>query len=618
MLNSTPARFACLAILAGLPAASADGPAPDPLRARVEALIAPLGPSATVSVAYRDLKTGASFAIGGDRPTHPASTMKIPVMMEVYRQAAGGRLSLDDRLKVRNEFASLVDGSPFRLDPKDDSELSLYKRVGEEATVRELVRLMITESSNLATNLLVDRVGAGSITAFARELGAEGVEVLRGVEDGKAFAKGINNVATAPGLAVLLESLAEGKAVSPAASAEMMDILRAQKFNDGIPAGLPPGAVVAHKTGAIKGVYHDVGVVEVPGRDPFVLVVLTRGSRTRRPRTSSSPRSPAPRTKSPPPDEPRIERFPMKAARFAALPLLIVALAGRPLIGGGLPAGDPKAEGFDPSKLARIQGVLDDLVAREKVAGMATLVARNGKVVHLAAAGRRDVEADRPLDRSTLFRIASMSKPITSAAVLILVDDGAINLDDPVAKFLPEFAAPRVLAAGPGQAVLVPAEGPITIRHLLTHTSGLCYRFAAPPGLVDAYIDLGISDGLAETPGTIGENVHRLARLPLAHQPGARFTYSLSTDVLGRVVEVASGRTFDEFLRDRLFRPLKMDDTGFLVPGPKRGRLAAVYMPRADGKFRRAPTRRSRWARWSSPPTSRCGRPAITTPEARG
>jgi len=284
----------------------------------------------------------------------------------------------------------------------------------------------------------------------------------------------------------------------------------------------------------------------------------------------------------------------MKPARSAAL-LILVASMARPLLGAELPAGDPRAEGFDPARLGQIQGVLDGLVARKKVAGASTMVVRHGKVVHLAMAGKRDIEANRPLDRSTLFRIASMSKPITSAAVMVLADDGALKLDDPVAKFLPEFASPTVIvipdSAGgaPAQPSIVPAERPITIRHLLTHTSGLAYRFAAPPALAPLYVESAISDGLHETPGTIADNVKRLARLPLAHQPGAKWTYSLSTDVLGRVVEAASGKTLDEFLRDRLFRPLKMDDTGFVVPDRKRARLAAVYMPHVDGTFRRAP-----------------------------
>jgi beta-lactamase class A len=264
----------CLALSAG----SEAPPREDRLRERIEAILAPLGPGVTVAVAFRDLESGREVLVRPDLPIHPASTMKVPVMMEVYRQASAGKLSLDDHLPIKNSFVSIADGSLYTLDPKDDSELTLYDRVGKEATVRELVRLMITESSNLATNLLIDRVSAASTTAFMEALGAGGVRVLRGVEDGKAYAQGLNNVATARGLSTILVRLAERSAVSEGASIEMLGILRGQKFNEGIPAGLPEGTPVAHKTGSFRGVYHDIAVVEPPGRKPFVLVVLTRGS----------------------------------------------------------------------------------------------------------------------------------------------------------------------------------------------------------------------------------------------------------------------------------------------------------------------------------------------------
>jgi beta-lactamase class A len=249
----------------------------DSLRGRIEALIAPFGDKVIVEVAFRDLETSETCLIRADEPIHPASTMKVPVMLEVYRQANEGKLSLDDRLPIKIEFASIVDGSPFALDPKDDSELALYKRVGELVTIRELVRLMITESSNVATNMLVEKVSPTSTTIYMKELGADGLKVLRGVEDNKAYAKGMNNVATARSLMMVLARLAEGSAVSKVASDEMLGVLRGQKFNEGIPAGLPKGTTVAHKTGSFQGVYHDVGIVEVAGRKPFVLVVLTRG-----------------------------------------------------------------------------------------------------------------------------------------------------------------------------------------------------------------------------------------------------------------------------------------------------------------------------------------------------
>ena len=233
-------------------------------------------PNAEVAIAYRDLASGEDVLINADVPFHAASTMKIPVMMEVFRQAEAGKLSLDESITLKNEFASLVDGSPYALKPEDDSELTLYNRLGEKRSILELVRPMIVESSNLATNLLVDRVSAAKTTEFMKALGARGVKVLRGVEDSKAYAKGMNNEVTARGLLTLLAKLAERQVVSTRASDAMIAILRDQKFREGIPSGVPAGVVVAHKTGWFTGTYHDVGIVEPAGRKPFVLVVLTR------------------------------------------------------------------------------------------------------------------------------------------------------------------------------------------------------------------------------------------------------------------------------------------------------------------------------------------------------
>ncbi len=259
---------------------------------------------------------------------------------------------------------------------------------------------------------------------------------------------------------------------------------------------------------------------------------------------------------------------------------------------GDLPNGDPKAEGLRVETLAKLEPVLAKVVAERKVAGVSTLIARHGKIVHMTTVGLRDVETRKPIERSTLFRIASMSKPITSAAVMILVDEGKIKLDDPVAKYLPEFKSPMILSRDSKSLdsySTTPAVRPITIHQLLTHTSGLSYRFSGRPILAPLYVEFGVSDGLAETPGTIGDNVKRLARLPLYAQPGTEWEYSLSTDVLGRLIEVVSGLTFDRFLREKLFAPLGMNDTGFLVPQTSRDRLATLYTQNDDNTIRRLP-----------------------------
>jgi beta-lactamase class A len=248
----------------------------DALAATVEGLIKASG-AEKVAVAYVDLASGEELFLGPDEVFHAASTMKLAVMAEVFRQADRKMLSLDDRIVIKDDFVSIADGSVYKLDPKDDSEFTLYKRQGERETIRELVRLMITESSNLATNLLIDRVSARATTEFMVELGAPGLKVLSGVEDNLAFARGMNNTATARGHARLLRLIADRKVVSPEASDAMVAVLLGQKFNEGIPAGLPPGTPVAHKTGSIRAAYHDAAIVRPEGRRPYVLVVMTRG-----------------------------------------------------------------------------------------------------------------------------------------------------------------------------------------------------------------------------------------------------------------------------------------------------------------------------------------------------
>jgi beta-lactamase class A len=233
-------------------------------------------------VYFHDLSRGDSLLAGAHLRFHAASTMKVPVMIQLYRDRDAGRLSLDDSIPVTNVFRSIVDSSTYELDKTDDSDSTLYLRVGGKASIRELVELMETVSSNLATNLLIALVGAPRANATAHALGADSILVLRGVEDGKAYRAGLNNTTTARDLGVLLAAIADGRAASPAACREMLAILGRQHFNEGIPAGLPAGTRVYHKTGWIGGVvYHDAAIVE--RSDPkgrggrYVLVVLTGG-----------------------------------------------------------------------------------------------------------------------------------------------------------------------------------------------------------------------------------------------------------------------------------------------------------------------------------------------------
>jgi len=230
---------------------------------------------ADVAVAYQRLDGRASWYLKPDEAFHAASTMKVPVLIELYHQAHQGKLRLDDTLVIKNEFSSLVDGSRYALEASDDSEADLYGVVGSTRTLAQLSELMVTVSSNLATNLLIERLGVGNIQQGVHALGADGMKVLRGVEDGKAFKAGLNNTTTARALARLMEAIARGEAVDGSSSGAMREILERQTFNDGIPAGLPAGTRVAHKTGEITRIQHDAAIVYAPR--PFVLVILTRG-----------------------------------------------------------------------------------------------------------------------------------------------------------------------------------------------------------------------------------------------------------------------------------------------------------------------------------------------------
>src|SRR5712691_7674467 len=256
-------RFALLGLLLGV-STPARGQGPGTLRDQLRARIA-RAPAQAVGLYYRSLARPDSVLIGANLRFHAASTMKVPVMIQIFRDADAGLLTLGDSLVVHATFPSLVDGSPFDVDKADDSDSTLYRRLGGKASVRELLELMITRSSNLATDILIERVGAARAQASARALGAWSIQVLRGVEDGAAYRAGLNNTTTARDLGVLLQAIATGRAASGAACDSMLAILGRQEFNEGIPVGVPPAARVAHKTGWIgEVVYHDAAVVSPP------------------------------------------------------------------------------------------------------------------------------------------------------------------------------------------------------------------------------------------------------------------------------------------------------------------------------------------------------------------
>jgi CubicO group peptidase (beta-lactamase class C family) len=260
-----------------------------------------------------------------------------------------------------------------------------------------------------------------------------------------------------------------------------------------------------------------------------------------------------------------------------APPAVARAATARPL-----PVASPDSVGVSSERLDRLHKGMQDYVDRHDVGGVVTLIAREGKVADVHATGFQDVESRRPMQVETIFRIASMTKPITTVAVMMLEEEGKLFLTDPVSKYIPAFKGQRVAEGG----TTVPARREITIRDLLSHRSGLSYGFLNGGPVGEAYRKEGVTDGLTVTSMSLQQGIDKLAAQPLMAQPGSAWNYSLSTDVLGRVVEVVSGMSFDAFLRDRIIGPLGMTDTAFVVPDPKWSRFSTVYSPDGNGGIR--------------------------------
>jgi CubicO group peptidase (beta-lactamase class C family) len=237
---------------------------------------------------------------------------------------------------------------------------------------------------------------------------------------------------------------------------------------------------------------------------------------------------------------------------------------------------DPGEVGFDAQRLARIDTHFRAYVDDGRLPGFQVMVSRRGKVAHLTSYGLADIEAGRSVETDTLWRIYSMTKPVTSVAAMMLVEQSRMELTDPISRWLPEFAEPRVYVGGPAtKPVTLPAKAPIRVWHLLTHTSGLTYGFHHVHVTDELYRLAGYDLGMpAESLAALSEGI---AKLPLAFEPGSEWNYSVSTDILGRLVEAVSGQPFDEFLAENIFGPLDMTDTGFYVDEPRHSRLAALY-----------------------------------------
>lgn len=250
----------------------------------------------------------------------------------------------------------------------------------------------------------------------------------------------------------------------------------------------------------------------------------------------------------------------------------------------------PESVGFSSERLERLDAAIEHHIDQQLLAGTVVLVARNNRVAYFKATGKQDLERQVPVQANTIFRIASMTKPITSVAVMMLYEEGLFRLSDPVGEYIPSFQDMKVLVtpdsgqASAGDAETKPANRPITIRHLLTHTSGLAYQWNEQLGQM--YFNAGITHGLVEDENTLSEDIPKLADMPLLHNPGEAFTYGLSVDVLGYLVEVLSGQTLDKFLQERLFTPLGMEDTYFHVPEQKQIRLSAGYTTTNSGELK--------------------------------
>ncbi len=275
--------------------------------------------------------------------------------------------------------------------------------------------------------------------------------------------------------------------------------------------------------------------------------------------------------------------------RSISLAIASLFLAALAAAAQELPSAKPESVGLSSERLERIAAKVQQDINQQRIAGAVTLVARHGKVVWFKSQGALDHEANKPMRNDAIFRICSMTKPITSLAVMMLYEEGRFMLDDPISQYLPEFKNPKVLVKPPngGEPYTIPAAREITIRDLLTHTSGLTYNWNEVLG--ERYKAANVTHGLLPYDGTIEDNVKRLATVPLLFSPGTRWEYSLGVDVLGRLVEVVSGMPLDQFFRTRIFEPLGMKDTYFFLPDNKLDRLAAVYTYDSDKGLQRFP-----------------------------
>ena len=483
-------------------------------------------PQASFALAVDDLQTGEQFFVNERENFHAASTMKTPVLIETFQQISRHRLSLNDSILVHTDFLSIADSSRYRLDTADDSEKELYGLAGTRVLLKDLLYKMITESSNLATNLVIERVGAASVMVTMREMGANDIRVLRGVEDNKAFERGMNNTTTAYDLMVLFRRIAGGTAVDPASCEAMIRILLDQHFKEVIAGKLPDGVRVASKSGWITGSCHDSGIVFLPDGRKYVVVLLSRG----------------------------IDDYAAAKEMGATVSKIIydhMVAAPAPGDTGGLGGWFPM-----------VDRLYKDYAARNHYPGMVYGIVAGGRLVYTGSVGEANVSLRTPVSSQTDFRIASMTKSFISVAILQLRDAGKIRLDDPASRYVPELAGQK------GPASDAPA---ITIRELLTHSAG--FPEDNPWG------DRQLADSDAQLLALIRKG------LSFSNSPGIGYEYSnTGFAILAYILQKITGERYEAYVTDHILKPLGMTHTYFEYADVPAAALAHGYR-RINGEW---------------------------------
>jgi CubicO group peptidase (beta-lactamase class C family) len=493
-------------------------------------------PGASFALAFEDLSTGQRLLLNEHMLYHAASTMKTPVLIETFRQVAAHRLSLTDSMLIHTDFISIADSSRYELDSSTDSETELYHRVGQKIPLRELLYRMITQSSNLSTNLVIEAVGAQQVMATMRQLGAMDIRVLRGVEDEKAFQKGMNNMTTAYDLMLIFDRIASGKAVDAASCGKMIDILKAQHFKEVIAGKLPDGVEVASKSGWITGICHDSGIVFLPDGRKYVLVLLSKGVA----------------------DYGMAVEMESTVSRIVYDHVVGTAVAADTVVEGALERIGQGAW-VDTARLAVAYPVIDKLygsyASRNRWPGLVYGIVAGGRLVHVGGIGYGDVEKQIPVSSKTDFRIASMTKSFVSVAILQLRDAGKLKLDDPAYLYVPELKDQR----GPESDAPV-----ITIRNLLTHSAG--FPEDNPWG------DRQLADNDEELMAMVKKG------LSFSNSPGIGYEYSnTGFALLGYIVKQVSGEPYEQYIDEHIFQPLGMTHTWWEYTKVPPDRLAHGY-----------------------------------------